>query len=295
MATKCVFNGEPLRVKHKVTPVPGSVRQLVAGEFRGGSVENPIQGGECPECRAFVPLSSKGFVTAHEKGNSPAPASVALTEKAVEPTDTGARVGDPAAGFQRRTADVDGAFQRGTVLVPEKNEKGRTELKEREATAENVRAALEYWKGRRPRTAGAKDEQSKMISGLTRRLRAFDGATAPQYDAESGTYRHGKDTRGGLFGAKASPEGFTQHMITGAPLVKGRNMAPIQPMRRNKRTGEMETSSIGTMGGSLGRERIDRELLDERDKGHRTPSQRANYRRKMRRLAAKNGRQGNKG
>jgi len=83
-----------------------------------------------------------------------------------------------------------------------------------------------------------------------------------------------------------------QH-IDGAPLVKGRAMAPIQPQRRNQATGQLEISSIGTMGGNIGRERLDRECADERPKAHRTDSQRSNWRRKQRRLAAKASRQSN--
>lgn len=84
-------------------------------------------------------------------------------------------------------------------------------------------------------------------------------------------------------------------MMDGAPLVKGRAMAPVQPQTRNKATGQLEISSIGTMGGNIGRERLDRECADKRPKAHRSNSQRSNYRAKMRRLAAKGARQGNKG
>src|SRR5687768_6583837 len=40
---KCMLNGEPLLVKHHVPPVAGSVRENVAGEFRGASVANPVR------------------------------------------------------------------------------------------------------------------------------------------------------------------------------------------------------------------------------------------------------------
>jgi len=284
---KCTLDGEPITTKAKLLPVPGTERAAVAGEFRGGTIANPDLMGECPECRALVALSTKGFITAHTMHAEPTPASAELSERAIEPTDTGARVGDPAEGFRRRSADVDGAYERGTVLVPVKGEKGRTKLEERPATQEHVRAALAYWTGRKPRTDASKTEQTKMVSELTRRLRAFDGASAPRYDATAETYAPSK-ARGGkeALTAKTTPEG-TRHALPGGPLVKGRNMEPVQPTRRNPKTGEREVSSLGTMSGPLGRERIDRTLMDPKDKGRRTPSQRANYRRKMRRLAAK--------
>ncbi len=86
-------------------------------------------------------------------------------------------------------------------------------------------------------------------------------------------------------------------LMDGAPLVKGRDMPPVQPMRKNLATGEIEVSSIGTMGGGLGREHLDRQVADERPKFKtaRTDSMRNNYRKKQRRLAAKGLRQGNKG
>lgn len=85
-----------------------------------------------------------------------------------------------------------------------------------------------------------------------------------------------------------------EQMVDGAPLVKGRAMPPVQPMRVNKATGEREVSSIGTMGGNIGRERLDRDCADPRPVARRTPSQRSNYRAKMRRLAAKSARQASK-
>lgn len=267
MTVKCTYNGEPLTVKHKVAPVEGTVREAIAGEFKGGTIQHPDKAGECPECRGYVPLSAKGFVTAHTVHNEPTPASVELTSKSVDPTDTGARVGDPDAGNKRRDTEVDGAYERGTVQAPVKGKNGRTKLDDVPATADNVRKALEYWKGRCPRTDASRAEQSRMVSELTRRLDAL---------------RKGK----GSFKAEECPEGFTQFALPGAPMVKGRNMAPVQPMRRNKATGQLEPSSIGTMGGNVGRERIDRTLVDQ-PKAHRTPSQRSNYRKKMRRLAAK--------
>lgn len=85
-------------------------------------------------------------------------------------------------------------------------------------------------------------------------------------------------------------------LMDGAPLVKGRSMPPVQPMRKNRATGEMEISSIGTMGGNIGRERLDRECADERPKPrpHRTPASRNNYRKKQRRQAQKASRRANR-
>lgn len=71
----------------------------------------------------------------------------------------------------------------------------------------------------------------------------------------------------------------------GPALVRGRNMDARQPTRWNPKTREREVSSIGTMGGNLGRVHLDDP--EPRDKGRRTPSQRNNYRKRMRREAAK--------
>lgn len=63
----------------------------------------------------------------------------------------------------------------------------------------------------------------------------------------------------------------------------GANMRPVQPMRRNPKTKQLEVSSRGTMGGALGPDRPDRSIVGGPDKGRFTPSQRRNWRRKQQR------------
>lgn len=74
--------------------------------------------------------------------------------------------------------------------------------------------------------------------------------------------------------------------IDGVALVHGASMAPVQPMWRNPKTGEITPSSRGTMSGPLGREQLDSQLRDERDRGRFTASQRKNWRRKQQRKRA---------
>lgn len=82
----------------------------------------------------------------------------------------------------------------------------------------------------------------------------------------------------------------------GVAMVQGANMAPAQPMRRIPRTarenpGALVVSSIGTMGGGLGRERPDSEIVkDGRPVEFKTRTQRRNWQRKQRAaaLAAEN-------
>lgn len=186
--------GEPVKVKHKVAPIKGSVRELVAGEFRGGTVEHAVSSGTCPFCTAHVPLSGKGFVTAHARGAESVPAPKGkLTDSQIIPADTGARVGDPETGAKRRGLDVDGLFERGTVpghdpvtLKPIKDDDGHQI--DVPATAVNVRAVLEYWKARRPRKQASRDAQTERVLRYTRMLRAFDGAPVPRYDKDAREY-----------------------------------------------------------------------------------------------------------
>lgn len=275
--TACTLPGsdEPIKVKHKIDPVPGTVRNAVTGEFKGKTIKHPDQAGECPECRGMVPLSGKGKITAHTRGNAPQPASVQLTERSVVPVDTGAQNGDPDPAQRRRTTELEGAFEAGTVMVPVPGKNGRTKLEEAEGTEENLRAALAYWIDRKPRTDASKAAQSKNVSELTRRLEALRGAAVVVHlpvDAPVTTdVVTRQDPAHTTMGAQHSPEGHTTSALTGAPVVKGRPMEPFAGTVRTRKIGEPYVRpapardtrtgyerAAGTLSGPLGRDRLDR-------------------------------------
>jgi hypothetical protein len=279
MTTKCMINGEPLTVKHKILPVSGTVRETVAREFKGSTIKHPDQAGECPGCRAYVPLSGKGFITAHMTGGESAPVSPELSERSVETTDTGAKIGDPETGSRRRATEIDGAFERGTVKVPRPGEKGRIKLTEVPATEESVREALDYWRTRKPRSDAGRKAQSDNVSALVRRLDAMRKAEtivhAPvdaPVSVDVATVKAPAETS---MRAAVSPDGLTtpkgRGALTGAPLVKGRQITPFAGEVTVRRVGEAYErpapaederrgwhASAGTMAGPLGREKLDR-------------------------------------
>lgn len=288
---KCInpVTGEPVSARKDETavlPVPGSVRDVIAGRFKGEPVKHAPKTGTCPFCTAHVRLSGKGFVTAHNRGKESVPApKTRLVERQTAPTDMGARVGDPDAGSKRRAVDVDGAYGRGTVEVPGKDDAGKRVMEEVPATAENIRTALDYWKGRKPRKQASKDTQSRMVSELSRRLRATEGAPAPRHDAETGQYVPTVSRGSKAMGAKMAPEASVKaltNMLPGPPLVKGRSLPPELPMFRNRKTGEMERRACGTLLGSLGRDRMDPGAIEAPIPGHQslTRNQRRNKKRR---------------
>ncbi len=284
--TKCTLDGEPISVReHKLSPVAGTVRELIAGEFKGATVKHPVRAGECPECRALVPLSGKGYVTAHESGNTPTPASAQLSERAVTPTDTGAQSGDPYAALQRRTVDLDGAFEAGEVAVPRTvpgdDGKPKKIMLDVPATPEHVEEALAYWKGRRPRSAASKATQSRMVSELVRRRDAMrKGAVVVHADVDAPVTTDVATAPrpvNASMGAACSPEGPVRKegrgmLPTGAPVVKGRAITPFagevtvrqvgDPYERPETPADPRTGydgRAGTMAGPLGRDRLDKQ------------------------------------
>lgn len=184
---KCLIN-----IKAMMDPVPGSVKVGPQG----------TKTGMCPACRTpGVMLSIVGSVIrAHtvapreipendpQPGTSSAPKikyGKGLTDHQAELTDSGLRVGSPVLSDKRRSAELDGAYERGTVKLPVKvkgeDGKERSKLIDHPATEENVRAALAYWKARRPRTAEARARQTDALTEMYRRLDGFrDGKEATQ-------------------------------------------------------------------------------------------------------------------
>lgn len=285
-----------------------SAKLIPAGEKRqvlpiAGSVDGKGETGTCPECLTPGVLLSivGGFVRAHTVStaalpeNNPQPATLVeapgkkpgkfFSEQMLPVADTGSAIGDPRSAIQRRTAEIDGAYEHGTVKVPQKGDKGRTKLTDVPATAENVRKALDYWKSRKPRTDTSRKAQSEHVSTLTRQLGAMGMHKAPVYSPESKAYTTERRALGKVaMTAAESPEGRTAHVLPGPALVQGPNMAPVQKMWRNPVTGETEVAAA-RLDGAL-TERLDRTVADERPQPHRTASQRRNWRRKQARLAA---------
>lgn len=295
---KCMINGEPIIVKSRILPAEGSVQEHVTGEFKGETIKNPDRTGDCPECEAHVPLSSKGFVTAHViKGGTLEPSSM-LTEPQVDPTDTGSRIGDPRSAMQRRTVEIDGAFEHGMVQIPAKGKNGRTKLEDAPATGENVRAALAYWVARKPRTESARTAQNEHVSSLNRRLEAMGAARVAAYDKDNGKRKIAPKGQGtAALTALESPEGRTSQMSPGPALVQGRSELPLAGPVTVRQAGEEyvrpadpednRRNDGGTMAAPLGRDRADRMIIGDAPKPHRSASQRSNYRRSQRRKAAK--------
>lgn len=212
-----------------------------------------------------------------------------FSEPTVDVADNGSHIGDPRAAMQRRTADVDGAYLRGTVKIPVKGDNGRPKLTEVPATEENVRKALDYWSGRKPRTDVSRKAQNDNVSALVRRLDAMRKAEtvahAPVGAPVTTAVATVRDPHATTMGAKVSPEGLTRHMLAGPALVQGPNMAGIRATWRNPKTGEVEPAAA-YLDGSL-TERLDRTVADQPEKAHRSASQRSNWRKKQRRQSAK--------
>lgn len=114
-----------------------------------------------------------------------------------------------------------------------------------------------------------------------------DAAIRREEDAAADRNREGVKPRGKTrIGESAAPDPVaTSQHGRGPALVRGRDTEPVQPRWYNPKTRQYEVSSIGTMGGNLGRLHVDGMILPERPKARRTPSQRSNYRAKMRRQA----------
>lgn len=280
----------------KVLPVDGSAQ----GEPHKAT-------GTCPECETPGVMLSivGGFIRKHTvaleaiPANNPQPATLVeppvkygkfLSEPQVENVDHAGQAGDPSAALKRRTADLEGALEAGTVMIPVKGDKGRAKLTEMPGTEANVRLALEYWRAKKPRKGQTiVPRQSEMVSMLVRRLDAMRAACVVVHapvDAPVTTEvvveRKPAQT---TMGAAASPEGHTRHMLTGPALVQGPNMAPVQRMWTNPATGEREPAAA-RLDGAL-TERLDRTVADPRPTPRRSASQRSNYRKAQRRRAAK--------
>lgn|SRR5574341_2338422 len=274
---KCLLDGEPIIVKRKILPVDDSVQEHVTGKLKGGTIAVPNHTGDCPECFAHVPLSDRGFVTAHVvKGGTAEPTSM-LTEPQVDPTDTGSRIGDPRSAMQRRTVELDGAYEHGTVEIPVKGKNGRTKLEEAPATEENVRAALAYWVARKivkpdpgssadkfDRWQGRCDAQSAHVSTLTRRLEAMRKGTAALTALESPEGLGSPTAVSPLTGKALTVSGTSP----GPALVKGRSERPMagpvtvrQPGEEYTRPADPEDNRRhgDTWTAPTGRERMDKE------------------------------------
>lgn len=258
MAVKC-----KITMGDRVAPVAGSVVGVSGKET-----------GTCPECLTPGVMLSivGGFVRAHvvadrevPENNPQAPTLVVksgkkvgtgLSEPMVELTDTGVRVGDPRLAEQRRLVEIEGANGTGMVKVPRKvpgtgvTKSGAprmtTKLVEVEATEAHVREALEYWKGRTPRTDASRKAQSENVSQLVRRLEAM--------------------RRGSAVLDAAMVDACQAHR--GPTLVPGRDVAPR--LRDPELPFEVATDlradgsvrKMTTLDQPRGRDRFDRKITD---------------------------------
>lgn len=187
-----------------------------------------------------------------------------LVEPTTDVTDTGVRTGDPRAAEKRRVVELEGAQGTGTVKVPVKGESGRTKLQDAPATEENVRAALAYWKSRKPRTPESHTKQADMVAEMFRRLEAMRiGDTV----LDAACVDTAQDHRG-------------------PTLVRGRDTAPrlrdpelpFSEPTDLRQDGTVRKST--TLDQPLGRERFDRKITDvPAPKRKRTAAEKRRYRR----------------
>jgi hypothetical protein len=182
--------------------------------------------------------------------------------------------------MQRRTVELDGAFEHGMVAVPVEGKGGRTKLEDAPATEENIREALAYWVARKPRSESARTAQNEHVSTLTRRLEAMRSASVVVHapvDApvttEVETVPAPCDASMGVTesptGERLSPEGRTSQMSPGPALVKGRSEAPLAGEVTVRQAGEEYTRPApvedsrrndgGTWAAPTGRDRMDKE------------------------------------
>lgn len=169
-----------------------------------------------------------------------------LSEPTVEPVDTGAQHGDPRDAEQRRVSEIrplSREAEKVNAAIGEQLADG-----DREGARENARLL---------------DARSRETSAQLDRI-ASGANRAP-----------GK----GVPVAETAPIGQRDHgMLNGVAMVQGPNMAPVQPMRRNKRTGELEPKAA-YLSGSL-RERVDPTIL-LRDQPKRTAAAKRRYRARL--------------
>lgn len=267
-----------VKMTDRLLPVKGSAR---ADGTLGSTT------GTCPKCATPGVMLSivGGFVRAHVIADAPVPENnpqaptlvvkpakkvgTGLKEPLTDVTDTGARVGDPRTAEKKRALEIDGAYDRGTVKIPVKGDKGRTKLVDAPATEENVRKALAYWKARRPQTPEAHTKQAEMLADLYRRLKALHSTPAvmtAQQEDRAQVHRGPTLVRGADRGTVVRPD---------VPFDQ------VTDVRRNGQPRKRTTNDE-----PLGRERFDRKITDVPEPApKRTASQRANYRKKQRRQA----------
>lgn len=211
---RCMVDGEPLKASHHVTPRSGSV------------MPGPVVSlGTCPLCGTReVKLTVKGFLTAHVVRGEPMGKAPGLSERSIEPTDTGARVGDPYAGDKRRGTEIDGAFVRGTVTV--KGDDG--EMEEVPATSENLRLAASQIRKR----ADGKRKRADSARAAGDKGKALGNAdAASKLHAEAAKLvrqAHAQEVGTGAFAGKYV-RGQRDHGRSDGAALAGANLPPVQP------------------------------------------------------------------
>lgn len=248
---KCMSDDEPTGAKHGVSPIAGSVLP---------SDDGTATTGVCPLCGTRANLHAKrGVVLQHVMRGETLPASRALSEPRVQPTDTGTRVGDPEAGSKRRATEIDGAWQRGTVLVKIKTGR-RVKTEERPATGENLRTALDQAKATLKRLTKAESitEQTALVASLRRRLTACeDGESA--MDAPSGEASQGVTTRDDVTRTAGQRD---EARIDGVAMTRGRDTGTLTQEQWQAGQEGKQGPRRTTLDAPLGRERVDPRVLE---------------------------------
>lgn len=294
MALKCTIT-----MTDKVVPVEGSVKgpegkttgtcprcdtpgvmlSIVGGYVRAHVIAAVEIAANNPQAPTLVSKARS-----HPHGSRSGKVSTGLSEPLVDLTDTGVRTGDPRAAETRRRVELEGAAGTGTVQLPRKVEgpasaktgKKRmvTKMVDVEATEDNVRAALEYWRtkvirapkeGASPaamdgfRARGAR--QSAMVTELARRLEAMMAAQELRYNQATRTMDvvHVPDR-----GQHATVDTAQAHR--GPTLVRGRDTPPRlrdPGLSWSEGTDLRQDGTVrktSTLDQPLGRERFDRTI-----------------------------------
>lgn len=240
-AGRCKVADENLTARHKIPPIADTV---------GIGDDGQSKTGVCSLCGTRAKVSDKGVMTAHVMRGETLPASPALSEPNVIPTDMGSRVGDPEAGSKRRAEEIDGTFERGTVDVKMKQEsgpdKGKLKITAVPATAENLQLALTQELARRVRAEASVKAKAENVASLRRRLDAARQGLSKvnaerSHSPKIGTAHRTSGQRG-------------EGRLDGVALVQGANMAPVQPQKG-------WAAASGTMWGPIGQDRADKTIV----------------------------------
>lgn len=252
---RCKTDGEPTGAKHNVPPVAGTVM------VHDDAVNKT---GVCPLCGTRAKLHTRrGVMLVHVMRGETLPvlsADKRLAEPEIQPTDTGARTGDPAAGSKRRGEDIDGAYERGMVSVKVTNAEGKRVPEDVPATLENLRVALAQQKARNLRKAESIAARQVLMTSLRRRIKAAEKGKGAM-DGPSAAQDRGVSTTG--VGVSAGQRGESR--IDGVAFTPGQDQGTLT--HEQWQAGQTGKPGPTTLDQPTGREWVDRSITEEKMHG----------------------------